>query len=94
MVPPSTTPIHYTIIGIHSTYTGDEDIIVGSSSDSRNPLVLRIPVTSSDTFERLIQRVQVELEASADEVPFSLLLSNPNPNLSLTLEDYTTCCLL
>ncbi|KAG9305834.1 hypothetical protein G9A89_006245 [Geosiphon pyriformis] len=57
-------------------YTGDEDITVGSSSDSRNPLVLRLSINPSETFEQVVQRIEkVEREASADEVPFQLLLS-------------------
>ncbi|CAG8721115.1 14058_t:CDS:2, partial [Dentiscutata heterogama] len=61
-------------------YTGDEDITVGSSSDTRNPLVLRINVNPSDTFAQVIQKVQqVEREATADEVPFHLLISSLFP---------------
>ncbi|CAG8523111.1 8211_t:CDS:2, partial [Ambispora leptoticha] len=61
-------------------YTGDEDIIVGSSSDSRNPLFLRLAINPADTFTNVVQRVeQVEQEASADEVPFHLLLSSLFP---------------
>ncbi|RHZ74178.1 hypothetical protein Glove_227g80 [Diversispora epigaea] len=58
-------------------YTGDEDIVVGSSSDTRNPLVLRINVSPTDTFEQIVHKIQqVEREATADEVPFNLLLSS------------------
>src|ERR1043165_7409473 len=39
-------------------YTGVEDITVGSSSDSRNPLVLRIPINPTDTFEQVVHKVQ------------------------------------
>ena len=39
-------------------YTGEEDITVGSSSGSRNPLVLRIPISSTDTFEQVVQKVR------------------------------------
>ncbi|CAG8503059.1 14139_t:CDS:2 [Funneliformis caledonium] len=61
-------------------YTGDEDITVGSSSDSRNPLVLRIRIGHTDTFEQVLQKVQqVEQEATSDEVPFHLLLSKLFP---------------
>lgn len=38
-------------------YTGVEDIAVGSSSGSRNPLVLRIPISPTDTFEQVVQKV-------------------------------------
>ncbi|RIA92753.1 hypothetical protein C1645_764189 [Glomus cerebriforme] len=62
-------------------YTGMEDITVGSSSDSRNPLVLRIPISPTDTFEQVVRKVhQVEQEATADEVPFQLLLSTLFPS--------------
>ncbi|CAG8442262.1 2035_t:CDS:10 [Ambispora gerdemannii] len=62
-------------------YTGDEDITVGSSSDSRNPLVLRLAINPADTFANIVQRVeQIEQEASADEVPFHLLLSSLFPD--------------
>ncbi|KAK9727639.1 large subunit of alpha-aminoadipate reductase [Basidiobolus ranarum] len=57
-------------------YTGEEDIPVGSSSDSRNPLVLRLTVKGTDTFEDVIQMVQqVEEQAAQIEVPFGTLLS-------------------
>ncbi|KAF0374315.1 L-aminoadipate-semialdehyde dehydrogenase [Gigaspora margarita] len=65
-------------------YTGDEDITVGSSSDTRNPLVLRISIDPSDTFAQVIQKVQqVEREATADEVPFHLLISSLFPEKDL-----------
>ncbi|ORX94094.1 L-aminoadipate-semialdehyde dehydrogenase [Basidiobolus meristosporus CBS 931.73] len=57
-------------------YTGEEDIPVGSSSDSRNPLVLRLTVKGTDTFEEVVQMVQkVEEQAAKIEVPFGALLS-------------------
>ncbi|RKP08944.1 hypothetical protein THASP1DRAFT_34517 [Thamnocephalis sphaerospora] len=56
-------------------YTGDEDVVVGSSSVTANPLVLRVRLTADDTLEDVIRKVQkVEEEAAADEVPFALLL--------------------
>ncbi|KAJ1991095.1 large subunit of alpha-aminoadipate reductase [Dimargaris cristalligena] len=58
-------------------YTSEEDIVVGSSSDSGNPLVLRLAVRPEDTFLQVIDMVQrVEKDAIADEVPFNLLLSS------------------
>ncbi|CAG8558298.1 13037_t:CDS:2, partial [Racocetra fulgida] len=61
-------------------YTSDEDITVGSSSDTRNPLVLRININPSDTFGQVVQKVQqVDREATADEVPFHLLISSLFP---------------
>ena len=38
-------------------YTGEEDISVGSSSRSSNPLVLRMKVASSDTVTQVLQNV-------------------------------------
>jgi L-aminoadipate-semialdehyde dehydrogenase len=38
-------------------YTSVEDIAVGSSSGSRNPLVLRIPINPTDTFEQVVHKV-------------------------------------
>ncbi|RKP27925.1 hypothetical protein SYNPS1DRAFT_6883, partial [Syncephalis pseudoplumigaleata] len=56
-------------------YTGDEDIVVGSSSAAANPLVLRVRLSAEDTLEDVVRKVQqVEEEAAGDEVPFGLLL--------------------
>ncbi|KAJ1930682.1 large subunit of alpha-aminoadipate reductase [Tieghemiomyces parasiticus] len=56
-------------------YTSEEDVVVGSSSPSGNPLVLRLGVRPEDTFLDVIANVQrVEREAVADEVPFAALL--------------------
>ncbi|KAJ3217331.1 large subunit of alpha-aminoadipate reductase [Dinochytrium kinnereticum] len=56
-------------------YTGEEDITVGSSSLSANPLVLRFPVRDSDSFVSVLSSVmQAEKEATLDEVPFTALL--------------------
>ncbi|KAJ1652052.1 large subunit of alpha-aminoadipate reductase [Dispira simplex] len=57
-------------------YTSEEDIVVGSSSDSGNPLILRLAVHPEDTFLQVIDMVKrVEEEAMANEVPFALLLN-------------------
>lgn len=57
-------------------YTGDTDIIVGSSSASvRDPLVLRLSVNPSDTFWAVVRKVQqVETEAEADAVPYEAIV--------------------
>lgn len=57
-------------------YTGDTDLIVGSSSASaRDPLVLRIGVDPADPFWAVVRKVQqVEQEAEADAVPYEALL--------------------
>ncbi|KAJ3038477.1 large subunit of alpha-aminoadipate reductase [Rhizophlyctis rosea] len=57
-------------------YTGEEDVTVGSSSRSSNPLVLRMPIKDEDTFEEVVQTVlKTEAEAAGDELPFAQLLS-------------------
>ncbi|KAJ2107681.1 large subunit of alpha-aminoadipate reductase [Coemansia sp. RSA 922] len=57
-------------------YTAEEDIVVGSSSESLNPLVLRLAVKSEDSFLDVLQMAQrVSMEAAADEVPFAALMS-------------------
>ncbi|KAJ3014108.1 large subunit of alpha-aminoadipate reductase [Thoreauomyces humboldtii] len=62
-------------------YTGEEDITVGSSSDSANPLVLRFPVRSRDSIETVIHTVlAAEKESAADEVPFLSLLEAVFPD--------------
>ncbi|KAJ2689497.1 large subunit of alpha-aminoadipate reductase [Coemansia spiralis] len=57
-------------------YTAEEDIVVGSSSESLNPLVLRLAVRAEDSFLDVLQMAQrVSMEAAADEVPFAALMS-------------------
>lgn len=53
-------------------YTGDTDIVVGSSSASaREPLILRFPVDPLDPYWAIVRRVQqIEQEAEADAVPY------------------------
>ncbi|KAG2003327.1 nonribosomal peptide synthetase 12, variant 2 [Coprinopsis cinerea AmutBmut pab1-1] len=54
-------------------YTGDNDIVIGSSSASmgREPLVLRLSIDPSDPFWAVVRRVQqVEKEAEDNAVPF------------------------
>ncbi|KAJ2782353.1 large subunit of alpha-aminoadipate reductase [Coemansia interrupta] len=56
-------------------YTAEEDVVVGSSSESANPLVLRMSVKPSDTFLDVLRTAQsVAQEAAADEVPFDALM--------------------
>ncbi|KAJ1678964.1 large subunit of alpha-aminoadipate reductase, partial [Spiromyces aspiralis] len=58
-------------------YTAEEDIVVGSSSESSNPLVLRFNVKPSDTFLDVLRTVHnVEAVAARDEVPFDQLVTN------------------
>eukprot|EP00842_Homolaphlyctis_polyrhiza_P000164 jgi/Hompol1/1148/HPOL_001243-RA len=58
-------------------YTGEEDISIGSSSASFNPLVLRMKLSSSDSIAQVVQAVlKSENDAFEDEVPFSLLLDS------------------
>ncbi|KAJ3298155.1 large subunit of alpha-aminoadipate reductase [Borealophlyctis nickersoniae] len=57
-------------------YTGEEDIAVGSSSTSSNPLVLRMQIKDEDSFEDVVQMVlKTEAEAAADEIPFTKLMN-------------------
>jgi len=53
-------------------YTGDTDILVGSSSAAaHDPLLLRLSIDPSDPFWAIVRRVQhVEKEAESDVVPF------------------------
>ncbi|KAI9291055.1 large subunit of L-aminoadipate-semialdehyde dehydrogenase [Neoconidiobolus thromboides FSU 785] len=64
---------------LHS-YTGEEDITIGSSSTSSNPLVLRLGIDKELSFEDLLNRMhQVECEASENEVPFNELFNHLYP---------------
>lgn len=61
-------------------YTGDTDIVVGSSSSAsslaqtRDPLVLRLQVDPADPYWAIVRRLQqVEKEAEIDAVPFDIL---------------------
>ncbi|KAJ2711274.1 large subunit of alpha-aminoadipate reductase, partial [Coemansia spiralis] len=57
-------------------YTAEEDIVVSSSSESSNPLVLRLAVKPEDNFIDVLRTVQrVSRDAAADEVPFSALMA-------------------
>ncbi|KAJ2320716.1 large subunit of alpha-aminoadipate reductase [Coemansia sp. RSA 2610] len=57
-------------------YTAEEDIVVSSSSESLNPLVLRLDVKPTDSFLDVLRMAQrVSREAAADEVPFKALMS-------------------
>ncbi|KAI0827132.1 L-aminoadipate-semialdehyde dehydrogenase large subunit [Trametes gibbosa] len=57
-------------------YTGDTDLIIGSSSASaRDPLVLRITVGTDDPFWAVVRKIQqVEQEAEADTVPYESII--------------------
>jgi L-aminoadipate-semialdehyde dehydrogenase len=64
-------------------YTSEEDIVVGSSSNSCNPLVLRIPIKGTDTFSQVVEAVhRVEAEAANDEVPLNELFDTLYPPVS------------
>ncbi|KAL5033556.1 hypothetical protein BDV3_000527 [Batrachochytrium dendrobatidis] len=55
-------------------YTGEQDITIGSSSSTSNPLVLRTAIQDSDSFVHVMAAVQqTETAALADEIPFSVL---------------------
>lgn len=57
-------------------YTGDQDIIIGSSSTvARDPLLLRLSVDSSDPFWAIVRKVQqVEKDAEADVLPYETIV--------------------
>ena len=56
-------------------YTGDTDIVVGSSSASaRDPLILRVGVEPTDPYWAVVKRIQeVEKEAEADALPYDVI---------------------
>ncbi|TFK20663.1 aminoadipate-semialdehyde dehydrogenase [Coprinopsis marcescibilis] len=52
-------------------YTGDNDIVIGSSSAGKDPLVLRLNIDPADPFWAIVRRVQqVEKQAEDNAVPF------------------------
>jgi L-aminoadipate-semialdehyde dehydrogenase len=57
-------------------YTGDQDIIIGSSSAiARDPLLLRLSVDPSDPFWAIVRKVQqVERDAEADVLPYETIV--------------------
>lgn len=57
-------------------YTGDTDLVIGSSSASaRDPLVLRISVNPDDLFWAVVRKVQqIEQEAEADALPYEAII--------------------
>ncbi|KAI1317748.1 large subunit of alpha-aminoadipate reductase [Mortierella claussenii] len=70
-------------------YTGDEDMSIGSSSEARNPVVLRLGVTPNQTFREVVEQTQIaERDAANDEVPFATLMAHlfPNNNNSNVVE--------
>lgn len=53
-------------------YVGEEDISIGSSSHSCNPLVLRFQITDDDTLDTIIDKIEkVGIEAEENEVKFN-----------------------
>ncbi|KAF8157006.1 alpha-aminoadipate reductase Lys1p [Crassisporium funariophilum] len=61
-------------------YTGDTDIVIGSSSAlAREPLLLRLSVDPTDPFWAIVRRVQqVEKEAEEDALPYDLITRELN----------------
>lgn len=57
-------------------YTGDTDIVIGSSSASaRNPLLLRVHLEPSDPFWAVVRKIQMlEKEAEDDNVSYDAVL--------------------
>lgn len=73
-------------------WTGEEDISVGSSSSSSNPLVLRMKVQETQSFVSVVNTVlEAEKDASDDEIPFDALLkafaADPDPGAAVSHED-------
>ncbi|KAH7329806.1 alpha-aminoadipate reductase Lys1p [Rhizoctonia solani] len=73
------TPFHLLLsafLVLLHRYTGDTDIIIGSSSaTATDPLFLRITIEPTDPFWAIVRRVQsVEKVAEADIVPFDTLV--------------------
>ncbi|TDL24639.1 large subunit of L-aminoadipate-semialdehyde dehydrogenase [Rickenella mellea] len=58
-------------------YTGDNDLIIASSSASaRDPLLLRLSIDPKDPFWAIVRHVQhVEKEADEDAVPFEAIVN-------------------
>jgi len=53
-------------------YVNEEDITIGSSSHSCNPLVLRFQITDEDTLDSIIEKIEkVEQEAEENEIKFA-----------------------
>ena len=69
-------------------YTGDTDIIIGSSSASaREPLILRLSVDPQDPYWAIVQRLQqTEKEAEADLLPYDLITQELNKGKDEGLE--------
>ncbi|PVU97968.1 hypothetical protein BB559_001852 [Furculomyces boomerangus] len=56
-------------------YTASEDVVVGSSSETSNALVLRLKIQPEDTFMDVFEMVKrVEQEAIDNQVPFESLI--------------------
>jgi L-aminoadipate-semialdehyde dehydrogenase len=57
-------------------YTGENDLSLGSSSLSSNPLVLRFQITKEMTFSEVVQKVlETNASAASDEIPFDVLVN-------------------
>ncbi|KZT70440.1 alpha-aminoadipate reductase Lys1p [Daedalea quercina L-15889] len=70
-------------------YTGDTDLVIGSSSASaRNPLVLRVAVNPDDPFWAVVRKVQqVEREAEADALPYETIVRALGKDKNDTVEN-------
>ncbi|KAJ7432893.1 alpha-aminoadipate reductase Lys1p [Mycena galericulata] len=68
-------------------YTGDTDIVIGSSSPTaRDPLLLRLSVDPTEPFWSIVRRVQqIEKEAEADALPFEVITKELNKNKDETM---------
>ncbi|KAF9226319.1 alpha-aminoadipate reductase Lys1p [Gyrodon lividus] len=70
-------------------YTGDTDIIIGSSSAAASaPLILRLAVDPSDPFWSIVRRVQhVEKEAESDVPPYETIVNALRKDKEDTVEN-------
>ena len=78
-VPPTPSVFHLLLSAFTALlhrYTGDQDIIIGSSSAvARDPLLLRLSVDPSDPFWAIVRKVQqVERDAEADVLPYETIV--------------------
>ncbi|PPQ73836.1 hypothetical protein CVT24_012261 [Panaeolus cyanescens] len=69
-------------------YTGDTDIVIGSSSASvREPLILRLGLDPTDPFWGIVRRVQqIEKEAEADALPYDVVTQALNRDKEESLD--------
>lgn len=78
--PPSPSTFHLVLsafIVLLHRYTGDSDIVIGSSSPNiRDPLILRTSVEPTDPFWSIVRKVQqAEKEVEEDNLPYETIIN-------------------